>query len=95
MAKAKKPRKPPAGSHPASVAVAVAIRELLKAQRQQAVLKKRVAFLKAAIVKAGGGTAHGYRAYASRVSGGTYYRTVVVRPKTVLKLVKVPSTPAP
>lgn len=86
---AKKTKAPLKGSQEANAVVAEAIRQLLRTRLRQAVLKRRAALLTKLIVDGGGGTAHGYRAYMTHVSGGTYYRKVTVKPRDQLKLVPV------
>lgn len=89
MAKKPKPRPLPKGSHKATPLASLAVREILRARKQQEVLKRRIAMLKALIIREGGGTAHGYRTFVSHLSGGTYHRVVVKKPSDELKMVKI------
>lgn len=91
--KAAKARKPVLGSKPASPEVAAAMLRLIHVRAAQASMKQESKELRAAIMRGGGGTAHGYRAYVARVCAGSYYR--VVKAHDELKLVRLPDASTP
>lgn len=90
MKKDAKPKKPPVWSHQATPAAAVAIRELRKVRKQQALLAKKAALLNDLIVKEGGGAAHGVRAAIRHQSASSKYRLVTVKARTYVTFLEMP-----
>lgn len=70
---APKPKKALKGSHKATIACSVAIRELLKVREKQAILTKRAKLLQQRIIAEGEGSAHGVRTFLTHVAGGRYW----------------------
>lgn len=83
----KREKKPPLGSHKATMLASEALRQLLKVRAQQALLKRRAALLKKIIIEQGAGSAHGYRSYVYHIHAYRTTRVVNVKEHDELKLV--------
>lgn len=93
--KKEKKKKALLGSHKASPAIAVAIRELLKIREQRKILNAKSKVISDIIIAGGGGAAHGYRSYIyypSPTRTTKTYCSLWKKPKPVIKLVKYDTT---
>ena len=87
MRAAKKP-KTPAWSQPATPRAAVAIAELLKVRKEQAILSKKSMLLQQIIIDEHGGAAHGVRASIRRQRAGASWRLVRTKERHFVTFLK-------